>query len=110
MFLNYLIDIDGTICEDIKNEDSHLYPMAKVIVGAIESLHRKIQEGHTITYFTSREEKDRQATLTWLQNNGFPEAKLIMDKPRRTQTHVEYRVIDNQKFSSILFDGNWEGI
>ena len=26
----FLIDIDGTICEDIKNEDSHLYPIAKV--------------------------------------------------------------------------------
>ena len=25
----FLIDIDGTICDDIKNEDSHLYPTAK---------------------------------------------------------------------------------
>ena len=27
----FLIDIDGTCCDDIKNEDSHLYPTAKVI-------------------------------------------------------------------------------
>ena len=25
----YLIDIDGTVCDDIKNEDSHLYKDAK---------------------------------------------------------------------------------
>ena len=26
----FLVDIDGTICEDIKNEESHLYPTAKM--------------------------------------------------------------------------------
>jgi hypothetical protein len=25
----FLIDIDGTVCEDINNEDSHLFPFAE---------------------------------------------------------------------------------
>ncbi len=32
----FLIDIDGTICEDIKNEESHLYDSAKPIDGSRE--------------------------------------------------------------------------
>lgn len=110
MFINYLIDIDGTICEDIKNEDSHLYVTARPIEGAKENLNKKIKDGHTITYFTSREEKDRFTTMEWLIRNGFPNGKLIMDKPRRTQTHTEYQVIDNHKFTAVLFENNWNNI
>jgi hypothetical protein len=32
----FLIDIDGTICEDIKNEESHLYPSAEVYTEALK--------------------------------------------------------------------------
>jgi len=35
----YLVDIDGTICDDIKNEESHLYSDAKVYDGALEELN-----------------------------------------------------------------------
>jgi len=32
----FLIDIDGTICDDIKNEDSHLYPTANHFPSALQ--------------------------------------------------------------------------
>ena len=78
----FLIDVDGTCCDDIKNEDSHLYPSAKVIEGSLEQLNSWYYEGHNITFFTAREEKDRQITLEWLNNHGFKYHGLIMDKPR----------------------------
>ncbi len=44
----YLVDIDGTICDDIKNEESHLYPDAKVYEGALEELNKLYDEGNII--------------------------------------------------------------
>ncbi len=60
---HFLIDIDGTICDDIKNEDSHLYIIAKPIEGSIEQINQWYDEGHTITFFTAREEEDRGVTV-----------------------------------------------
>ena len=58
----FLVDIDGTCCEDIMNEDSHLYPTAKVIEGSLEQINKWYDEGNHITFFTAREEKDREVT------------------------------------------------
>jgi uncharacterized HAD superfamily protein len=77
-----LCDIDGTICDDIKNENSHLYPHAQVIEGSLEQLNSWYDEGHHITFFTAREEKDREVTIKWLDDNGFKYHGLIMNKPR----------------------------
>ena len=51
----FLIDIDGTCCDDIMNEDSHLYPTAKVIEGSLEQINKWYDEGNHITFFTARE-------------------------------------------------------
>ena len=37
---NYLIDIDGTICDDISNEDSHLYSSAKPFMDAQKIINK----------------------------------------------------------------------
>ena len=58
----FLIDIDGTVCEDIKNEDSHLYQYAKPYEDALEIISNWYDEGHVISFFTAREEKDREVT------------------------------------------------
>ena len=49
----FLIDIDGTICDDIKNEDSHLYPTANVFPKALDIINKWYQEGNVITFFTA---------------------------------------------------------
>jgi ribonucleotide monophosphatase NagD (HAD superfamily) len=41
----FLIDIDGTICDDIKNEDSHLYESAEVFPDALETLNKWYHDG-----------------------------------------------------------------
>ena len=92
----FLIDIDGTICEDIKNEDSHLYPNAEVYPEALKIINKWADEGHTITFFTAREEKDRVVTESWLIRHGFKYHGLVMDKPRCFDPNDEYVYIDNR--------------
>lgn len=102
----FLIDIDGTVCDDIKNEDSHLYPTAKVIEGSLEQINKWCDEGNIITFFTAREEKDRQVTLEWLDKHGFKYHGLVMGKPR-IKDGQEYVWIDNRKVRAITYLGTW---
>jgi hypothetical protein len=51
----FLIDIDGTICDDIKNEESHLYPTANHFEPALQIINKWYDEGNVITFFTARE-------------------------------------------------------
>ena len=68
---NYLIDIDGTICDDIPNEQPELMKSAKLYPDALKTLNKWYDEGHIITFFTSRLEEHRQVTEEWLEKNGF---------------------------------------
>ena len=102
----YLVDIDGTISDDIKNEESHLYGDAGVLPHSKEVLNKWYDEGNTITFFTAREEKDREVTETWLNENGYKYHGLIMEKPR-IKDGQEYVWIDNRPVSGIVYEDNW---
>jgi len=102
----FLIDIDGTVCDDIKNEDSHLYGTAKVLAGAKKMLNKWYDEGNVITFFTAREEKDRVVTEKWLKVNGFNYHGLVMGKPR-IKDGQEYVWIDNRKVRAVTYHGTW---
>jgi len=102
----FLIDIDGTICDDIKNEESHLYPTANHFPKALEIINKWYSEGHVITFFTAREGKDREVTETWLKEKGFNYHGLVMDKPR-IKNNQEYVWIDNRKVRAVTYLGTW---
>jgi uncharacterized HAD superfamily protein len=102
----FLIDIDGTICEDIKNEESHLYPTAEVYPEALKIINKWYDEGNIVTFFTARESKDRVTTESWLIRHGFKYHGLVMDKPR-IQDDQEYVWIDNRKVRAVTYLGNW---
>jgi len=102
-----LIDIDGTCSTDIKNEDSHLYPTADVIDGSLEQVNKWYDEGNHITFFTAREEKDRDVTIKWLDDNGFKYHGLIMGKPRCLNNDDEYVWVDNRKVRGVTYKGKW---
>ena len=102
----FLIDIDGTICDDIRNEDSHLYPTANVFPKALDIINKWYDEGNVITFFTARESKDRLVTEEWLNKYGFKYHGLVMDKPR-INDHQEYVWIDNKKVRAVTYLGNW---
>lgn len=105
----YLIDIDGTICDDIRNEESHLYPTAKPFEGSKEEINKLYDEGNKIVFFTARENKDRSITIEWLNTHGFKFHDLIMDKPR-IKGYDEYVWIDNHPTRGITYTGNWSPI
>ncbi len=102
----FLIDIDGTVGEDIKNENSHLYASAEVYKDAKTIINKWYDEGHHITFFTARESKDRLVTTTWLDENGFKYHGLVMDKPR-IKDGEEYVWIDNRKVRAVTYLGTW---
>jgi uncharacterized HAD superfamily protein len=102
----FLIDIDGTICDDIKNEDSHLYSTAKEHPDALRVINKWYDEGNVITFFTARESKDREVTENWLKEKGFKYHGLVMDKPR-IKDGQEYVWIDNRKVRAVTYLGTW---
>ena len=103
---NYLIDIDGTICDDIPNEEPERMATAKVYPDALKTLNKWYDEGHIIFFFTSRTEAHRDYTETWLKNNGFKYHGLVMDKPR-INDNQEYVWIDNRKVRAVTYLGTW---
>lgn len=48
---NYLIDIDGTICDDIPNEQPERMLTAAVYPDALATLNRWYDEGHIIFFY-----------------------------------------------------------
>ena len=68
---NYLIDIDGTICDDIPNEEPERMATAALYPDALETLNKWYEQGHYITFFTSRVEEHREVTEIWLKKNGL---------------------------------------
>lgn len=100
---NYLIDIDGTICDDIPNEEPERMKTAKLYPDALEVLNKWYDEGHIITFFTSRTEDHREITENWLNKNGFKYHGLLMGKPRGGNYHW----IDNHLVRATRFKGKF---
>ena len=100
---NYLIDIDGTICDDIPNEEPERMVTAQLYPEALETLNKWYDEGHIITFFTSRIEEHRDVTIKWLDTNGFKYHGLLMDKPRGGNYHW----IDNHMVRATRYSGRF---
>ena len=100
---NYLIDIDGTICDDIPNEQPELMKSAMLYPDALKTLNKWYDEGHIITFFTSRLEEHRQVTEEWLEKNDFKYHALLMNKPRGGNYHW----IDNHIVRATRFEGKF---
>jgi len=100
---NYLIDIDGTICDDIPNEEPHRMVTAEVYPDALEILNKWYDEGHIITFFTSRTEEHRVVTEEWLKKHTFKYHGLLMGKPRGGNYHW----IDNHMVKATRFKGKF---
>jgi len=102
---NYLIDIDGTICDDIPNEQAERMVTANVYKDALETLNRWYDQGHVITFFTSRLEMHRKVTEDWLEEKGFKYHGLLMNKPRGGNYHwVDNHIVRATRFSGKFTD------
>ena len=104
---NYLIDIDGTVCDDVPNEQPERMVTATEYPGAKERINAWYEEGHIITFFTSRTSREhRDITEKWLKDHGFKYHALLMDKPRGGN----YFWIDNHLVEGVLYKGDWEEV
>ena len=102
---NYLIDIDGTICDDIPNEQPERMITANLYKDALLTLNRWYDQGHIITFFTSRLEEHRGVTEKWLDENGFKYHGLLMNKPRGGNYHwVDNHIVRATRFSGKFTD------
>ncbi len=100
---NYLIDIDGTICDDIPNEEPERMATANVYTDALATLNKWYKQGHNICFFTSRTEEHRSVTEAWLKKNGFKYHSLLMGKPRGGNYHW----IDNHLVKATRYNGKF---
>ena len=100
---NYLIDIDGTITEDVPNEEPERMVTAKIYDGALETINNWFNQGHIITFFTSRTEEHRAVTEEWLNRHGFKYHGMLMGKPRGGNYHW----IDNHIVRATRYEGNF---
>lgn len=100
---NYLIDIDGTITDDVPNEEPERMAIVQPYPDAKEILNGWYDEGHVITFFTSRTEETREITEAWLDKWGFKYHGLLMGKPRGGNYHW----IDNHIVKGTRYKGVW---
>ena len=100
---NFMIDIDGTICDDIPNEQPERMAAAKIFPGALETINKWYDEGHIITFFTSRVEEHRGVTEDWLNKHEFKYHGMLMGKPRGGNYHW----IDNHVVRATRYVGNF---
>jgi len=98
---NFIIDIDGVVCEDIPNEEYERMITAKEIPDSKEKINELYNSGHVITFFTSRTEDLKEITENWLKKHGFKFHNIIFGKPRGGNYHY----IDDKDIEATKFDG-----
>lgn len=102
---NYLVDIDGTIGEDVPNEQAERMATAEHYPDALEIINRWHSEGHIITFFTARTENHRAVTEQWLEDNGFRYHNLLMGKPRGGNYHwIDNHIVRATRFNTRFTD------
>jgi hypothetical protein len=103
---NYLIDIDGTVCDDIPNEEPERMESAALYPDALETIKGWYDQGHIITFFTSRLESHREVTEKWLDKHGFKYHGILMGKPRGGNYHW----IDNHIVRATRYTGKFTNL
>ena len=100
---NFLIDIDGTICDDIPNEEPERMLTTLPYPDALKIINKWYEEGHLITFFSSRTEEHREITEKWLKKHDFKYHSLLLNKPRGGNYHW----IDNHIVKATRFKGKF---
>lgn len=78
LFMQIIIDLDGTICTEEKTFSRSL---SKPIEGAIESINKLHDEGHTIIIYSARSWQEYEMTSHWLRLHKVKHDQLVMGKP-----------------------------
>ena len=100
---NYLIDIDGTITDDVPNEQPERMSVVEPFEGSVDMINSWYEEGHVITFFTSRTDEHELVTKQWLEKWNFKYHNIIFNKPRGGNYHW----IDNHIVRATRYNGKW---
>ena len=100
---NYLIDIDGTVTEDVPNEEPERMVTCLPYEGSADMINSWYDDGHIITFFTSRTDEHEIVTKQWLDKHGFKYHYILLNKPRGGNYHW----IDNHIVRATRYDGKW---
>lgn len=100
---NFLIDIDGTITDDIPNEQPERMVACEPFPDALETINKWYDDGHVIYFFSSRSESLREITEIWLKKYGFKYHGLLLGKPRGGNYHW----IDNHIVRATRYIGKF---
>jgi len=92
----WLIDIDGTVCEDIPNEEAERFETAKPLKGAREKVEALWAQGDRVVFFTARTSYHAEVTEYWLTKHGFVYESVVYNKPR-IGDGWKYNWIDNKE-------------
>ena len=101
----WLIDIDGTVCEDVPNEESWKFLQADPLPGSLEKVKDLYKNGDRITFFTARTDEHKVETEAWLDKHGFPYESVVYNKPRISDDEVYHWVDNRSVFASCLPQG-----
>ena len=103
---NFVIGIDDCICVTStlgRTLSAKGVREAIEVKGARSWVNRRYDEGHNICFLTTRGEKLRPATESWLKQHGFKYHSLIMNKPKAR----EYHYIDDRHVQATTFRGKF---
>jgi uncharacterized HAD superfamily protein len=100
---NYLIDIDGTITDDVPNEEPERMSTCLPYEGSVDTINTWYDQGHVITFFTSRTDEHEVVTKQWLEKHGFKYHHILLNKPRGGNYHW----IDNHVVRATRYNGVW---
>ena len=101
-----MIDIDGTITDDVPNEEPERMATCMPFPDALTTLNQWHADGHIITFFTSRTEEHRAVTEAWLDKHGFLYHGLLRGKPRGGNYHW----IDNHIVRATRYQGTFSNL
>jgi hypothetical protein len=124
-----LVDIDGVVADDEhrvqfaldKNWPEYFKPetVAKDVPFDIAKtlIRLLLEDGYTISYLTGRREDLRQVTEDWLEDNDFPDGRVVMRTRDQKmplanfkEEYVSARVASGRYEDVVLFDDDPEVI
>ncbi len=106
----FLIDMDGTICENVRNEEGILaMDRARPFIESINSVNKLHNEGHFICIFTARTDEHKDVTEKWLKRYGVKYHQVLYNKPRKIGKYTEYHMIDDTPVRATTYKGRFSG-
>ncbi len=104
----FVIDIDGTICEQVRNEEgSARMAEAKPFLDSIRRINQLYREGHYVCFFTARTSEHAKVTEEWLKKHNVNYHQIIYNKPRKIGKYDTYHFVDDANVRATTFKGRF---